>query len=62
MLESLKAQIQDLPPHEQQRILLNLHKMPDREKNELFTLLNELEKRKKREAAQGGFLDFIKAV
>ena len=62
MLESLKAQIQDLPPHEQQKILLNIHKMPERERNELFSVISEIEKREKRSAAQGGFLDFIKAV
>jgi predicted phage terminase large subunit-like protein len=62
MLESLKAQIQDLPPHEQQKILLNIHKMPERERNELFSVISEIEKREKRNAAQGGFLDFIKAV
>lgn len=62
MLAALKEQIHRLPPHQQQQILNNLDKMPDREKAELFTILQELSLREKRAAAQGGLLDFVRAV
>lgn len=62
MIEALRQQISKLPPHQQQQIINNLQKLPDREKAELSKLLDEISMREKRSAAQGGLLDFVKAV
>lgn len=58
MLEYLKS----LSPQQQQQIVDNLHTLPEREKGQLVGLLEEIARRKARTAAQGGFLDFVRAV
>jgi len=62
MLDIIRAQMQKLPPHKQQQFLDNVAKLSDREQNELILLLNEVSARERRAAAQGGLLDFVKAV
>ena len=62
MLGALREQLKALPVHQRQQVITNISKLPDREKVELIQLLSEIDKRTKRDAAQGGFLDFIKAV
>lgn len=62
MLGALREQLKALPAHQRQQVITNISKLPDREKVELIQLLSEIDKRTKRDAAQGGFLDFIKAV
>ncbi len=61
-MSSLKAYLKDLPPHQQQQAIANLAKMPERERLEFLQLLDEHNTRTKRQAAQGGLLDFVKAV
>lgn len=62
MIDGLKAHIQSLPPHQQQQMLNNIHKLPPREKAELFDMLDEVASREAKAAAQGGFLDFVKVM
>ena len=62
MIDALKAKIKNLPIHQQQQVLTNISKMPERERIELLSLVDEIDNRKKRNIAQGGLLDFIDAV
>lgn len=50
------------PRHERELILNNVQKLSERDRVETLMLLDELDGRKKRDAAQGGLLDFINAV
>jgi predicted phage terminase large subunit-like protein len=56
--EALRA----APPHKRELMLSNVKKLPERERVETLMLLNELDNREKRDAAQGGLLDFVNAV
>jgi predicted phage terminase large subunit-like protein len=62
MMEALKAKIKTLPPHQQQQVMANISKMPERERIELLALVDEINARKQRNVAQGGLLEFIHAV
>lgn len=62
MIDALKKQLQDLPPHKQQQLINNIAKMPERERADLMVLLDEVDSRTKRSTAQGGLLDFVSAV
>jgi predicted phage terminase large subunit-like protein len=62
MIDALKARIKNLPIQQQQQVLANISKMPERERIELLSLVDEIDARKKRNIAQGGLLDFIDAV
>lgn len=61
-MTSIQAYLKTLPPHEQQKVVTNLAKMPEREQIEFLQLLEEHHNRTKRKAAQGGLLDFVQAV
>lgn len=58
LLTKLKA----APPHERELMINNLKKLPERDRVELLMLLDEMDNRVKRDAAQGGLLDFVNAV
>ncbi len=62
MLADLFEKLKTAPPHERELMLLNIKKLPERERAEMLMLLDELDAREKRDAAQGGLLDFIHAV
>lgn len=51
-----------MPPAKQQQVIANLTKLPEREREELITLLDELENRKRLDSAKQGLADFAKAV
>lgn len=61
-LDKVKAYVATLPPHQQSKFLVNFQKMSARDRMELLEVMDELAQRDKQKAAQGGFLDFIKAV
>jgi predicted phage terminase large subunit-like protein len=61
-MHSLKAYIKTLPVEQGIQVLTNLKKMPERERNVFLEAVEEKMNRIKRKAAQGGLLDFVKAV
>lgn len=61
-MNSLREYIATLPEKQGVNVLTNLKKMPEREQQEFIDLIKEKMARVKRNAAQGGLLDFIKAV
>lgn len=61
-MSSLRAYIATLPADQGINVLTNLKKMPEREQQEFLELIEEKMNRVKRNAAQGGLLDFVKAV
>lgn len=54
--------INTLPEQQQVQVLSNLQKMPEREAHEFVAAAIEKMDRVRRKAAQGGLLDFVKAV
>lgn len=62
MLTDLFEKLKTAPPHERELMLFNIKKLPERERAEMLMLLDELDTRQKRSAAQGGLLDFIHSV
>lgn len=61
-MSSLKEYIATLPVEQGINVLTNLKKMPERQQQEFLDLIDEKMTRIKRNAAQGGLLDFVKAV
>ena len=61
-MSNLRAYIATLPLEQGVNVLTNLKKMPEREQQEFLDLIEEKMSRIKRNAAQGGLLDFVKAV
>lgn len=62
MIDALLEQIKNWPPHEQQKVVNNFNKMDARGKIEIIELATEMQRKKVQAAAQGGLLDFVKAV
>ena len=61
-MSSLKEYIATLPVEQGINVLTNLKKMPERQQQEFLDLIDEKMTRIKRNAAQGGLLDFVKAL
>ena len=61
-MSSLREYVATLPLEHGVKFLTNLQKMPERERQETVELIHEKMTRTKRKAAQGGLLDFVKAV
>jgi len=62
MLADIFEQLKAAPRHERELILNNVQKLAPRDRIETLMLLDEIDNRTKRDAAQGGLLDFVKAV
>lgn len=62
MIQALLDQIRHLPPHEQQRVMMNLQKLPQHERMELLELLEEASTRQKNVSAKGEMEQFAQRM
>lgn len=61
-IKSIVAQLRAAPKDEKEKMLANIKKNNPRDLVDILMMFDEMESREKRDAAQGGLLEFVKAV